>query len=331
MHQVLIIGCGNIAGGFDADRPVGAQPLTHAGAYTRHRSFALTACVDRDDARRLAFSERWGVKHSASAIAGLEVEPGQFAAISICSPTGFHRDHLQAALALRPQLIFCEKPLAKTHEDAREIADLCEAAGVKLAVNYTRRWDPKVAALAEELRDGTWGRIRSVTGTYTKGIVHNGGHMVDLLHMLLGELELISVGRPSFDFWEDDPSVPALLSTATGVPVSLALGHAADYALFELQLITEGGTITMLDGGRRWAFRRPQGSDTFAGYRSLGDIEIHEGGYDEAMLRAVQNIADALDHGAPLASDFVNALAAHRLCETIRDAALNTFPQRTMQ
>lgn len=333
MHEVLIIGCGLIAGGFDADRAPDALPFTHAGAFVRHPGFTVSACVDPDEATRAAFQARWDVTEGAANVAALGATEGRFAVISICSPTAFHREHVEAALMLRPKVIFCEKPVAKTAAETRALADLCAAQNVLLAVNYTRRWAPDIIRLAGELRDGGWGQVRSAAGVYTKGAVHNGGHMADLLHLLLGEIDLIASGAAVQDFWDDDPSVPALLASRDGVPVTLAIGDARDYALFELTLVTERGTLTMLDGGRAWSVRHAAASDTFAGYRALGPAEWCEGEYDAAMLAAVANLADAIEHGAPLASDVRNALAAQRLSETIRDAALrNTFsPQRTTQ
>lgn len=332
MREVLIVGCGNIAGGFDAGRGADTPPFTHAGAFAQHPDFAVAACVDPDDAQRAAFAERWQVGEDAASIEALAAEPGRFAVISICSPTRFHAGHVDAALALRPQLIFCEKPVAASAAETRALARRCAAAGVLLAVNYTRRWATDVVRLARELKEGAWGAVRAASGVYTKGVVHNGGHMVDLLHLLLGEIDFVSAGAPSFDFWDDDPSVPALLASRAGVPITLAIGDARDYALFELTLVTERGTVAMLDGGQRWVVRRAGDSDTFAGYRSLGGGELREGEYGEAMRAAVTNIAAALDDGVALASDASNALAAQTLCETIRDAALaGSASRRTMQ
>jgi len=321
MYEVLIIGCGNIAGGFDADRPADGLPLTHAGAFEQDPAFRVTACVDPDPARLGVFQTRWQIEDAADSVAALGAVRGRFAVVSICSPTTFHAGHIEAALALQPRLIFCEKPVAPTAAETRALADRCAAAGVILVVNYTRRWDADVIRLAEDLRTGIWGEVRSATGIYTKGIVHNGGHMIDLLHLLLGDLSLVSAGVPRTDFWDDDPTVPALLTSVGGVPVTLATGDAGDYALFELTLVTERGTITMLDGGRRWAVRRAGDSDVFAGYRSLGDSDVRDGRYDGAMRDAVSNIAAVLENGAPPASHVGNALSAQILCETIRNAA----------
>ena len=320
MYSVLIIGCGNIAGGFDNDRASDALPFTHAGAFTRHPEFTVAACVDPDEARRTAFQRRWNVGEAAALVAELGAAPGQFAVVSICSPTSCHAEHIEAALALEPRLIFCEKPVAPSSSETRSLAERCAAAGVGLAVNYTRRWAPDVVLLAEELAAGKWGKVHSAAGIYTKGVVHNGGHMVDLLQLLLGPPELVAAGAPSFDHWQDDPSVPALLDSG-GVPIVLSIGDARDYALFELTLVAEAGTITMLDGGLSWAVRRVGDSDISAGYRALGPAESRVGEYDRAMLTAVENIAGFLNSGMALASDAGNALTAQILCEAIRDTS----------
>lgn len=322
MRDLLIIGCGNIAGGLDAGRSEDALPFTHAGAFSRHGGYRLAACIDPDEARCEAFKRRWVVPAGARNLDGLQARPGDFDVVSVCSPTPLHAEHLEAVLALRPRLIFCEKPIAGTLSEAERLGARCAEAGVKLAVNYTRRWAPDVVRLGGDLRSGAWGAVRSATGIYTKGVVHNGGHMIDLIRLLLGDLKLVAAGAPLFDHWHDDPTVPALLVSEEGATVQLTPGYASDYAIFELTLVTERGTIAMLDAGRRWALRCAAPSNVFVGYRTLGDPKFVEGRYDEAMLAAAANIADALDHDAPLASTGENALAAQRLCETIRATAL---------
>ncbi|HVL41419.1 MAG TPA: Gfo/Idh/MocA family oxidoreductase [Brevundimonas sp.] len=319
--SVLIIGGGAIAGGYDADRAEGA-PLTHAGAFSADPRFRLTAIVEPDEGRRSAFQDRWGVPAGAASIEALEASAGQFDVISICSPTEHHPAHLSAALALKPRLIFAEKPVAKSVSEAAGLVARADADDVALAVNHTRRWDPEVQALAEQLRSGAWGAVRAATGFYTKGAVHNGVHMIDLLRLLLGDLQLLWVGAARHDFWNDDPSPPAALVSHDGVPVQLVAGHAGDYALFELTLTTERGQITMTDGGMGWMLRPAGDSAHFPGYQALARGELRPGGYPHAMTNAVDNIARAILSGDDLACTGHDALKAQALCEQIRDRAL---------
>lgn len=324
MRRVLIVGCGNIAGGFDAERPANLPPLTHAGAFTRHGGFHVEACVEPDAERRAAFMRRWGIAHGFDDLAGAAAAYplGRFDVVSLCSPTHAHAEQVEAALAMKPRLVFCEKPVTPTLAQTEALVERCAAAGVPLAVNHTRRWAPDVQRLAAELRAGAWGAVRSAVGTYNKGVLNNGSHLVDLLHLLLGPMTLLDAGAALADHWPDDPTVPALLQTAGGIPVHLNTAHAADCAIFELQLITATAVIAMEDGGLQWRVRRVIDSPHFRHYRVLDSGERTAGEYLQATQRAVANLHAHLTHGEPLASTGASALAAQRLCEEIRLKAL---------
>jgi predicted dehydrogenase len=316
--EVLLIGCGSIAGGFDAERPADALPLTHAAAMLRHGGFRLAACVDPEPQRLDAFMRRWGVPAGAATIDGLPGAAGPFDVVSICSPTALHAEHMAAALRLQPRLIFCEKPVTPSLAMTTEWVERCEQAGILLMVNHTRRWAPDVVRLRDELRAGAWGELRSVVGHYNKGVLNNGGHLIDLLHYLVGPLELQFAGAPVWDFWPEDPSVPAVLRTADGICVHLNVAHAGDFAFFELQLITSRAVLSMEDGGQQWRIRRAAPSPQFKGYQTLDGGEPRAGEYAAAMLNAVAALHDAVCDAGPLASTGRSALEAQRLCERIR-------------
>jgi len=323
MLDVLIVGCGNIAGGFDANRPAHESPLTHAGAYRAHGGFRLAACVEPNEQRRKAFMERWEIPYGFATIAEAISAYGRFDVVSICSPTSFHHSDTIASLGASPSLVFCEKPLASNLADAQDMEARCRSAGALLAVNHNRRWAPDVVRLQTELTSGAWGKLRSATGIYNKGVLNNGSHMIDLLLFLLGPMTLSWIGSPVWDHRNDDPSIPATLSTSDNVSVLLGCGYALDYSIFELQLIVERGTISMENGGLQWRLRRAIPSEQFAGYTVLGEGEVRSGEYMRSTAHAVANIYESLSNGAPLASTGESALNAQRLCEEIRTRAVS--------
>lgn len=324
MLKVLIIGCGNIAGGFDAHATAGAAVRTHAGAYAAHGQFAIGACVEPDENIRVAFMKRWRVPDGYASLEQLlaaHTAPkalGRFDVVSICSSTAAHYDNVLQALRLAPKLIFCEKPICSDIAQAQMLLQRCSDQGVLLAVNHNRRWDFDVIRLREELTAGTWGLIRSVAGQYNKGVLNNGSHMIDLVTDLLGPLKLVSCGTPCFDFWDLDPSIPANLVSLAGIPVSLTCGHASDYSLFELQVITQRGIIAMEDGGQSWRTRLHAPSSQFAGYQVLGSSHITVGQYLQTMTNAVANIYRAITTGEPLASTGQTAFNSQLICEAMR-------------
>jgi predicted dehydrogenase len=321
VRHALIVGCGNIAGGFDADRPSGELPLTHAGALSRHPGFRLAACIEPDAARREAFMAHWQVPLGFATIAealAVKLRPDL---VSICTPTHRHAADLDAAISLRPGAIFCEKPVTPSVALTQHWVEACDQAGVALAVNYTRRWAPDVIRLKEQLARGDWGELRSISGLYNKGILNNGGHLVDLVTYLAGPVELLAAGPAVSDFWPDDPTVSALLRTESGVPVALNTAHAGDYAVFELQLVAAKGVLIMENAGMNWRLRRFTDSPHFKGYRTLGPADEIAGEYPQAMSRAISNLHDALTRCAPIASTGHTALETQRVCEQIRDGS----------
>ncbi len=331
-YDVLIVGCGNIAGRFDESRQSDAPPLSHAGAYTQHGGFRLRGCVEPDESRRQAFSRHWAVDMVATDLAALSGELGAFDVVSICSPTALHQEHLAQALALSPRVIFCEKPLTSDMTAATHFVRDCHERGVTLVVNYSRRWDPALVELATQLQEGRWGKLRSVVGHYNKGILNNGCHMVDLLLRLVGPMELMTTACTEFDFWESDPTVAALLTAEGGnVPIYLNPANARDYAYFELELVCELGVVRMQSGGMEWQFRDAVLSPQFEGYRSLGLAQQVKGRYLETMRCAIGNIYAHLQSGVPVSSSGEDALLVQDLCMQIQREALMKFKLRNLR
>ncbi|BAN36698.1 dehydrogenase and related protein [Sulfuricella denitrificans skB26] len=318
---VLIVGCGNIAGVFDQGRSHRDPPYTHAGAYTRDGRFNLTACIEPDDKRRSEFMAAWGVPAGFRSIEQALGSGSQFDVISICSPTDCHAHDLEMALHLKPKMIFCEKPVSTSVAETKRLVTECGKLDIPLGVNYTRRWDPDISKLQADMQAGRWGQLRSVVGYYNKGILNNGSHMLDLLNLLVGPMDIVKVGKPIQDYFPNDPTVPAWLEGAQGVPVHLVCGHAEDYAIFELQLVFSRGMLTMEEGGMFWHERRVLDSEIFKGYRVLEEGVRRAGEYPRAMLQAVDNIYRAINQGDPLASTGESALAAQHVCEQIKQQA----------
>jgi predicted dehydrogenase len=321
-YKVLIIGCGNMAGGYDLLQPEDVLPLGHAKAFAKHGGFAVLACVDPDAAKRADFQQRWQVPAGFANVQEVAAEGGQFDVVSICSPSHAHAVDIQSVLTLKPKLIFCEKPVTSQLQETQRVVQACADQHVLLAVNYSRRWSPQVAQFKAELADGHWGAVRSVSAVYNKGLLNNGSHMIDLLLALFGPLHIVSVGQSVDDFFSDDPTIDATLHNEQGLPIQLNVAHAQDYALFEMQIVTEKGVISMEDGGVRWRFRYAKPSEQLAGYWFLnsGEWVKPQGSYE--LTGAVANIFEALQHGAPLASSGSNALQAQALCEQMKQMAL---------
>jgi predicted dehydrogenase len=322
--KVLLIGCGNMAGGYDLLQPEEALPLAHAKAFRQHGGFELTSCIDPNTTQRQVFQSRWQVPQGYARWQDLPHHVGEFDVISICSPTGVHAEDIHSALALKPRLIFCEKPVTFHVAHTQQAVTDCATNQVLLAVNHSRRWSTEVQQLKQQLAQGQWGAVRSVSAVYNKGMLNNGSHM---MLNLFGPLHITHVGQAVVDYFDADPSVDACLQTADGVPVQLNVAHAQDYALFEMQIVTEKGVIDMEDGGARWRFRTAAPSAQLPGYNFLNHGEWIAPQSSPALRNAMANLHDALTQGTALACTGIHALQAQSLCEQIQQQAVAKWPQ----
>ncbi len=144
---------------------------------------------------------------------------------------------LAAAQAGKPTL--CEKPLATTSADAREMVEACAAAGVQLGTAFPVRYSHAVRQLREAVRSGAFGQtlmIRATNrGTYPGGwfgdkALAGGGalmdhlvHVADLLRWIW-ECEFVDVYAEAATRYHDipvDDCGMALITLNTGAKVSL--------------------------------------------------------------------------------------------------------------
>jgi predicted dehydrogenase len=85
--------------------------------------------------------------------------------VHLASPNVAHFE--QCRLALRAgKHVVCEKPLAMTSQQTRELVELAKASSVIAAVNYNVRFYPLVLEARERVRSGQLGDIFHVTGSY---------------------------------------------------------------------------------------------------------------------------------------------------------------------
>lgn len=311
MYDVLIVGCGAIAGGYDQAGQSAEDVLTHAKAFSTHPGFRLVACVDPDENRRKAFQTYWNIPVG---YASLEAVDTPFDVASLCTPTAQHAEGLQALSLRRPKLVFAEKPVTDDLARTRAMVATYKDQRISLCVNHLRRWAPGILALKEEIASGKWGRLRRGMALYTKGLLNNGTHMADMLGLLFGELRPIARLTPIEDGREDDPTIDAVVSTTDGAPIHLVAANCNDYSLFELDLLFSGGRVTLTDGAFAIVRRAVEASSHFAGYEVLGEATAEPSGLDRALLGAVDNIHRHLSRGDALASDGQTALAAQEIC-----------------
>ncbi|MFZ5829555.1 MAG: Gfo/Idh/MocA family protein [Planctomycetota bacterium] len=111
-----------------------------------------------------AFADNWGWEN-ASTDWQATVRSPEIGLVDVVTPNYMHAPVARAAIeAGKP--VCCEKPIAGTLSDAREMAEAAKAKGVKTFVWFNYRRCPAVALAHMMIRDGKLGQIRHVRASY---------------------------------------------------------------------------------------------------------------------------------------------------------------------
>ena len=189
--RFAVVGCGRFGmqlGGILRHQVTGAQ---------------VTAVVEPDPSRRERAAGEFCVPAFSTLEQLLEEDSGTFDAVLITSLNCQHRDHSIAA-ARAGKHIFCEKPMALSGEDCRQMVVAAQENGVRLMVGHKRRLRKAWQRLLEIVQENELGIVNAVningwhhhpdippwwlsreTGG---GLLHRAGvHDIDFMNAVLGQ------------------------------------------------------------------------------------------------------------------------------------------------
>ncbi len=310
--QAAVIGCGRMGSLFaDQASPLGVY--SHAQAYALCPETDLVGVCDIDPAQAQSCGDRWETQAFSNPDELLEKTRPQI--VSICTPDATHYELALLALDSKEvKALFMEKPLALSLDQARDIVDRAEKQGVHIAVNYMRRYAPDFQEAARLVAKGALGELITLSGVYTKGVMHNGTHWFDLARWLAGEVSRVQAWNPLGDK-ADDPCLDVALDFASGLRGYLHAGRADAYSVFELDLIGTQGRLRLVDAEMRFERSFVGDSPWYQGYQVLRPADPLQAMLSDVALNAVEDLVHCLAKGRePLCtgSDAFKALGMAR-------------------
>lgn len=185
--------------------------------------------------------------------------------IDVCAPGNKHPEMVIGA-AKAGKHIICEKPLANSVREAKEMVRAVKRAGVKNLVGYNYRRVPAIAFAKELIDKGKIGRVyhwravyaqdwltdpraplvwrcrKSVAGSGSLGDI--GSHIIDLAHYLVGSIREVAATMETFV-----KERPLLEATAGGLSARARRGArkgkvTVDDAVVMLARFADGGIGT---------------------------------------------------------------------------------------
>jgi predicted dehydrogenase len=315
-HTAVQIGCGN-------------RGQTHARALADSDRFDVAAVCDLDEERARDTAAEFDVPTVYTDLdEALTTEDPTH--VTLVTPATVRREVIADVLAHEPDSLLFEKPVATTHEEVVEIADLVADHGSRVTVCHQHVYGGELQALGEWIDEGRLGDVERLVGSTKGGLYEHGTHFLHKLNWLLdSEPERVRAhaewGDHPFDDWhaEVEPTDALVeLSYPDGERATLHLGAdapdvpaQADTFWLEYRLDAVGadghGQFVL---GSHASVRDDDGSDRV-------DVE----GFDpdgRSTGRLYADLAACLagerdDHP----SDFASALAVHRVVEAVLRSA----------
>ena len=292
MYQTAIIGLGNIGFRYDLDKKrkgvAGEGTKTHVSAYDKCPNTQLVGVVETDKMAGLSFSELYPQIPVYNSIE-------QFMAnhridfVSICTPSENHYDTLKGLIPYPVKGVLCEKPIASTLNQAKEMVAICEEKGVLLTVNHGRRWHGAYLLAKGLIEGGEIGEIKAVTALYSGEVFNIGTHLFDTIRMLIcREPETLSAVYCRSSIEKNDPSLSAWMEFEGGAHCTVVATGVREDLVFEIDLIGSEGRIKILNNGEKIEWYVFQDSSIYSGFREPYMKNLSSAKMEDVLLEAVK-------------------------------------------
>jgi len=242
-----------------------------ADAIQRSDKIEIVSCYTRSQDKRDAFAKKYGCKPAASYEDILK--DASIDAIINTTPNNVHLETTRQA-AEAGKHVFLDKPIANTVSDGMAIAEVCEKAGVVLALGYQRRRENHFRWIKSEIDAGRFGKLvqaecnisRDRLGQFdltswrytAEGMpggvmLQIGIHYIDVLEFLIGPVKRVSAMLAQLVLPGDNPDVAnMILEHDSGALSNLTASYASASEYYMMNIYGKEATAYYdLFGGLR--------------------------------------------------------------------------------
>lgn len=321
MIRAALLGLGNVAWKYDANKPDNDFSLSQGGALKRHSGVELVGGCSPDAGDRQGFSN-WSGGLPAFATPQEMLERLQPDMAGICSPTLVHFEHACLCLEAGVRLLWLEKPPTANSDELRQLIHLAEQRQATVCVNYFRRYLPSYLHLRRMVQEQTMGACQTIRITYSPGLARNGIHLLDQIFFVTGAqgYRLLWVEQDGSD---DSPSFALRLPEGQLV---LGCGGTLPYHTNDISVQCTRGILSILRGGKETSVAKSRENELFPGFFDLHmqkNSALGAGGVEGYMQNSLADLLACGANGGQPQSNLYSAFLSQRLLEDIlKEAAV---------
>jgi len=316
--KVGIIGCGDIGFIFDYNKKIEGA-LTHFKAFSDSENFEVCAVAEKKNEIRELIKNNYKIPvyDDYEKMCG-EIKPD---VVAIATNDELHFEILNKVLSYKPKLVFCEKPLALKFEEVKKISELYEKGKVPLQVNFTRRFLDEFKDIDDIVKNRGIGEIESATFYYSRGLIHNASHYLDLVLWYFGQPEKVLVISSKKGISEVDNTVSFNLSYINGLEVRFIGLNPTKLSFGEIDFVGTNGRVKVNYKSEIERYKVIE-NKMFKGYLTYEMYECKPIKFTNALLNAIENIYKVLKKDDDLKSPAINSLKIFELINRIKEKPL---------
>lgn len=233
--------------------------------------------------------------------------------VYVVTPNALHRDLVLRAAAAGKHVL-CEKPMATSSAEAREMVEACAKAGVKLMIAYRSQYQKHHQRIIRAARTGEFGAVKMIEATNVqnqgdpaqwrlKKALAGGGSLPDIGIYCLNAARYITGEEPvevTARIWST-PGVPRFAEVEEAVaftlrfPSGVLASLSTSYGAHKSQQLLVGTERAALRLDKAFAYRGQQLH--IAGVRDGGNVD------ENPEIEAGNQFAAEIDHMAVCVRD----------------------------
>lgn len=314
IYKVALIGLGNIGYKFGKDASSNSS-LSHYSAYDSNPSTQVIAGYTPDEMELSSFENSTGIKGYGDLNEVFEERPD---IVSICSPTENHIENLELCLKNNIPMIWLEKPIATKIDSINSLRQNLKSMKQppKILVNFFRRYHSGYIKLRRLIKNKTFGELTYVNINYSKGLLINGIHMLDMIPYLFNVSSYEVIWKESISESEN-PSF--ILEADSGLKIYVH-GTNTDYHNLDITVTTQSAKLSIIHGGMTVRVEKSREHELFPGFYRLSDSNdeiLGSGGFMNAFDIALSDLIESYEKDSSPNSNLETAHFSHQLLETV--------------
>jgi predicted dehydrogenase len=160
----------------------------HAKLFYRDKRFKLVGLCDLDEERLKTAAPDCGnpqLYMDAERMLN-DTNPDIFC---FCTPPAIRKSLFELGIKYKVKLIAFEKPMSLNYDEAAEMTEMANAAGIKTVISHQQKYGEHYQAVKKIVDSGKLGRIQSIYGHTWGWYFHMVTHVMDYLRFFNGNAE----------------------------------------------------------------------------------------------------------------------------------------------